>query len=365
LNQFDAQPQIKAYLHYTLGITFSNLSDYPKAEEQLRSALAIARKGGSEDDLLWDETGLATVLTRAGKDWDEAEDLFRDALARVRKQGRSADPQLVHIATGDYAYLLWKKHGHSAQVVSLGTEATDLARASPAIPKTWLVIGDYEQAQYLMEENRDEEAAQRLAEALAIERSFTQPTSSLGPVLSTLGSLRAKHGDYAAAEQFQRQYRDETLRTLGPNHVFSIEALSLWAVTRSQLGHTDEALTETGKAVDTARGIFPPGSLGLWRPLVSRAYVLNIANQAKEAESLARESLECIRNTDPEDFQHADSWAELGIALLQQRKFQEAVSALQTSEQIYLKLPGWGPKHSATTRVRDALAAARAGRVHQ
>ena len=360
LDRLNAQPQIKEYLHYTLGIVFENLSDYGKAEEQLRTALAIGRKSGSDNDLAWAEAGLGGVLIRTGKNWDEAEDILRDAVTRVRKLGRNADPSLLNTVFGQCAYLIWKRHGHTAQGESLGREAVAIARVSPSVPRPWVVMCNYESAQYLMEENRDEEAAKLLEEALSIERSFAHPTSMLGPLLSTFGTLRAKHGDFTGAEAYQRQYRDEMMRTFGPNHAGTVDAMASWAVTWSRLGHTADALTETEKALDIGRKILPAGSLFLWRPWIARAYVLNDAKQAKEAESCARASLECIRSTNPEDPQHANSWAELGIALLGQQRFTEAVAALETSERIYLKLPGFGPAHDSTMRVRRALALASA-----
>ena len=361
LNQLNAQPQVQEYLHYTLGIVFENLSDYGKAEEQLRSALAIGRKSGSDNDLAWAEAGLGGVLIRTGKHWDEAEDILRDAVARVRTMGRKADPSLVNSVFGQCAFLIWKRHGHTAEGEALGKEAVEIARTSPSVPRPWVVMGNYESAQYLMEENRDEEAARLLEEALSIERGFPHPTSMLGPLLSTFGTLRAKHGDFTAAEQYQRQYREETMRTFGPNHAGTLDARATWAVTRSRLGHTAEALAETKNALDIALKTLPPGSLFLWRPWMARAYVLNDAKQPKEAEACARASLECIRSTNADDPQHAASWAELGIALLGEQRMAEAIGALEKSERMYLKLAGFGPRHDSTMRAQRALVLARAG----
>jgi tetratricopeptide (TPR) repeat protein len=363
LDQLDAQPQVKAYLHFTLGITFENLSDYTKAEEQLRGALALARQGQgiSASDFIWAETGVAGVLTRIGKDWEEAEGLYRDAVARTRKLGRSANPQLVHVAVGQYGYLLWKRHGHSRQAEAQMREAVDLARTSPAISRTWVVIGDYEFAQYLIEENRDAEAAKLLTEALSVERGFSRPTSTLGPVLSTLGSLRLKQGDLAGAEEYQRQYRDEMLRQVGPNHAYSVDALANWAVAESRLGHAAEAAEASRSALDTGRRLFPAGGQNLWPPLFARASVLNDEGRFKDAEALARESLQCLPSKNEQDPRLAQSWGEIGIALLGEKRSAEAIPALETSERIFLAIRGWGTGHPNTTRVRQAQSRARAG----
>jgi hypothetical protein len=245
-------------------------------------------------------------------------------------------------------------------VEALAMEAEGLARTSPAIPRAWLVIADTELAQYLMEENRDAEAAKLLAEALARERSFAHPTSALGAVLTTLGSLRAKQGDFAGAERFDRQYRDEMLREYGPNHAASFEALAIWSVAAARLGHASEAERASKEAVDTARRMFPAGGPMLWRALLSRAWVLNGQGRFEEAEALARASLDSWPVTVANDPQRAQSQGEIGVALAGEKRFAEAVPVLESSQRALLTIPGWGPGHPATLRVQKALAAARA-----
>jgi tetratricopeptide (TPR) repeat protein len=273
----------------------------------------------------------------------------------------NADPSLFDTAEGQYAYALWKRHGHSAQVETMARHADDLARTSPAIPRTWLVAADTELAQYLIEENRVAEAGKLLDEALARERSFAHPSGAIGPVLATMGSLRAKQGDFVGAERDDRQYRDEMLRQYGPNHAASIEAVAVWSVAASRLGHLQAADDASRNALETARRLFPADGAILWRPCLSRAWVLNDLKRFREAEVVARESLRSWPATAINDPHAPQSWGEIGVALAGEKRFAEAVPALETSQRELLAIPGWGPSHPVTVRVQRALAIARVG----
>jgi len=125
------------------------------------------------------------------------------------------------------------------------------------------------------------------------------------------------------------------------------------------LGHADEAVVEVGKAVEVARKI--QDNQRLWVVLVSYAYVLNLANQGKEAEASARESLVSVKHVDRKDPRRAESLCETGFPLVLQKRFREAIPLLDESQRIYIDLPGWGPKHRQTLRVQEYLTKARTG----
>ncbi|HEY3743864.1 MAG TPA: serine/threonine-protein kinase [Bryobacteraceae bacterium] len=360
LDVLNPEPEVKAYINYQLGVSFENLSAYDEAEEQFRSALALAPRLSSAE-VAWAETGLADVLEAKGK-MDEAESLRRDASERAQKIGKNKDPRLFNAAAGKYAYLMWQRYGHSPKVEALAMEAANLARTAPQIPRAWLVMSDFEIAQYLMEENRDAEAMKRLDEALAVERGFEHPTMSLGFVYSTIGLVKQKQGDLVEAEQYQRKYREEMLRQVGPDHPSSIDAEAVWAAALARVGRLLDADGASKDALDRARRRYTAGSANLWSALEARAFVLNEEHHSKQAEALARESLSVLVSKNPKDPQRAASWGEIGVALNREKRFAEAIPPLESSERIYIALPGWGPKHPDTVRVERALALARTSR---
>ena len=367
LNELNPEPVVKGYLNNQLGVSFENFAEFEKAEEQFRSALAISRRVGSSDQVAWAETHLANALAETLKNQDEAEALFVDAVARARRQGKDADPQLLYVTVGQYAFFIWQRYGHTARGEALGREANEMARTDASIPRAWLARSDEAAAEYLIEENRQQEAEKLLDEALAIERAFTYPTSNLTNVLSTLGTLRMKQGDYAAAEKYARAARDEANRVYGKASFPGAEESALLAFTLSRLGHAEEALQVSAEALDTARATADHVSARMALPLTARACALNYAPNgeqlAREAERLAREALADLPASHPNDPVQARANAELGVALVSQRRFAEALPVLQASERTFLALPGWGPKDPETVRVHEALATASA-RIH-
>ncbi|HLJ47366.1 MAG TPA: serine/threonine-protein kinase [Bryobacteraceae bacterium] len=354
LSELNTQPMIKAYLHYTLGITYDNLQDFRSAEEQMRSAVDISRRYGSPTELAWAEASLGSILLAAGRYVEEAETLLRDAVSVVRKQGKNADPQLVNVAVGNYFRILWGRHGHSPQVEALGREAIGVP-----MPQTSKVTSNYKFAQYLIEEHRDREAADLLDEGIRIERGLVHPTASLGFVDHVYSALRAGEGDWVGAERYARLSRDEISGQYGPDNPATLSATVVWAAAWSKLGHAVEADHVSENALASLRRVAALHSYDFWPALLARASILNDATRWDEAEEAARESLAAAQSANPDDPRSGQSWAELGIALLGQRRIQEGAIALDNADRIDRKLPGWSADHYATKRIEQALAAAR------
>jgi tetratricopeptide (TPR) repeat protein len=141
--------------------------------------------------------------------------------------------------------------------------------------------------------------------------------------------------------------------------------MAVWSVSRSRLGRLAEAEQASKEALESARRMFPGGGANLWGPLVARAAVLNERKLSKDAEAPARESLALVPWTNDKDPRRAESLGEIGLSLAGQKRFAEAIPALESSLRIFLALPGWGPKHPETVDVQRALDRARAGRTPQ
>jgi tetratricopeptide (TPR) repeat protein len=152
------------------------------------------------------------------------------------------------------------------------------------------------------------------------------------------------------------------LRQVGPNHESTIDALAIWSAALSRLGRSAEAEQASKEALEQAREMFPGGGPNLWVPLVARAAVLNGQKRSKDAEAPARESLALVPSTNAKDPRRAQSSGQIGLALAGQKRFAEAIQALEGSERVFLELPGWGPKHPDTIQVHEALELARARR---
>jgi len=356
--QLDNEPGVQTALHWTIGSVYTSLDSFRSVEQELRHALDMARRYGSEEDVAWVQLALGDLEIRTEKDPRIAETDYRQALRYVRQAGVHADPDLAHNTADSVAGGLWTAHGHSPEVEALLHEAVGIARANPSL-RGFALAGDLSNlAAYLGEEGKNDEAEKLLEEALAIERSMPRPTMVIGTTLEALAQARSRRGDLAGAERYFRACRDEMLKQVGPNHEATIDAVARWGRLWALLGHADEAVVEVGEAVEAARKI--QDNQRLWVVLVSYAYVLNLANQGKEAEAYARESLVSVKHVDRKDPRRAESLCETGVSLVLQKRFREAVPLLDESQRIYIDLPGWGPKHRQTLRVQEYLAKAHA-----
>jgi tetratricopeptide (TPR) repeat protein len=100
------------------------------------------------------------------------------------------------------------------------------------------------------------------------------------------------------------------------------------------------------------RGI-PSPSMNLWHAARNASAVMRVAGQYEEAERYARESLMVAQaaHLAEGDPRPGTSWEALGRALYQEKKYAEAIPALEKAEAVY--------------RHAGAAWAAKAGEIHK
>jgi serine/threonine protein kinase len=359
LDQFDNQPSVQAELHLRLGSAYGNQWAWEKAEAELRKAVESGRRAGDMEKVAVAESELGTVLTLMGKNAAEADTLCADALNRIRPI-RVPDALSVFLVLGNYAIVNWQLHGHSPKVESLAKEAIAAAKKDPSVPSWRAATGEIDLAKYLIQEGRNTEAEALLKDALELESRTRKSGITLGIILSTMGTLRAKAGDYNSAEEYQLKYVDEMVRVLGLENERTGEARVLWAVSLARVGRGSEAVNGCHQALEILRRA--PASPRFADSLSSCAFVLNEAGRSIEAEHEAREAIRLTKLGKVSALAVAQGNTELGIALAEQHRYEEAIPELVKGEQMFSENPGFGPKHFSTIRVHEALAAARAGR---
>jgi tetratricopeptide (TPR) repeat protein len=223
------------------------------------------------------------------------------------------------------------------------------------------VTGETNLALYFIQEGRNAEAEALLKDALDLENRAGRPGLATGVISGHLGTLRTQAGDLEEAEHYQRRYVEEMVRVVGAEHARTGEAGVMWAVSLARLGRNGEAVQECHQALAIARAAEPARSPRLPAELAGCAFVLNEAGQVIEAEQDAREALKLLKGGRTNDPNLAISSTELGVALVRQHRYEEAIPELAKGEQIFLDNPGYGAKHYSTIRANKALAAARAG----
>jgi serine/threonine-protein kinase len=360
LSQLSGQPEVETMLHYTIGAVYAGLGSAAKAEEELKRAGEMAQRFGSGEDEAAVDRVLASVEIGRG-DWAPAEQHLRRALGYIRKAGPRADPELAHDCVDNLRRVLWFRYGHTPEAESLAREALAIARATPQRQGFFLAVDLASLALYIQEENRLDEAERLLNEALEIQRGLPHPTSAMAATLDAFGTIAARRGDLAAAERYYREERDTTLRVYGLENLNSIAIVAQWGRAWAGLGHGDEAAQETAVAVAAGRRLFPSGSPRLSPVYADYAYVLNSVRRSKEAEVYARQALESLPKDVPAtDVRRAAAQLEIGVSLLLQNRFREALPFLEESEHSYTNYPGAGPNARQTLRAREYLEKARA-----
>jgi tetratricopeptide (TPR) repeat protein len=98
--------------------------------------------------------------------------------------------------------------------------------------------------------------------------------------------------------------------------------------------------------------LLQPPSLNLWYAARNASNLMRRVGQYGEAERYARESLAVaqaahLSDTDPRP---ANSWEALGRVLIEEKKYQEGVPALEKAEAIYKGADGGWTKAAAEMR---------------
>lgn len=194
---FAGQPDVKARVLHTIGVTYLRLGKYAEAERLLKASLAAWRQGYGPDDLsLSEPLSSLGVLYHERGEYARAESTYREALALRRRRGAGDDLDTAAILNN----------------LSL----------------------------VLQEEGKFQEAVALSREVLSIERRILGPDhENVAGDLNNLGHLLSKQGRFAESEPLLRQAVDAMRARRSP-----------WLpVAQGNLG---EVLTRTGRSAEAA-----------------------------------------------------------------------------------------------------------------
>ncbi len=234
--------------HPDLATSLNNLAellaeraDYEAAENLHRKALVMRRKllGDEHQDVAESLNNLALLLQRKG-DYDAAEPLYRESLQMHRKL-LGEDHQRVALVLGNLALLLRSKGDYEA--------AEPLAREALALHRKLLgnehpfVATSMNALALLLQGKGDYEAAEPLyREALALRRKlFGGNHPDVGQSLINLANMLRKKGDYEGAEPFFKEVTGTDQKIFDPDHWALAYARSLHAACLTKLGRFEQA----------------------------------------------------------------------------------------------------------------------------
>jgi tetratricopeptide (TPR) repeat protein len=247
---FETQPEVRAVLHDTIGLTYRNIGNLDGAREHLEEALVILE---AEPDA--DQENLASTMNHlAGLYWrldltDEAESLVRRAL---------------EIRMGLHG-------GLDERTLELQNNLSILLR----------IGGKLEEAEAL--------ARSALQAKKEITDDDTDPSVLTG--MNTLASLLDEQGKFGEAEPLYAHVLDSRRKTLGDMHPDTLGSIHNMATFYQSNSRLEEAETHAREALKGYTEIYDRNHPRALRSLDVLVSIMGLEGKLEEAEPLARDLL--------------------------------------------------------------------------
>ncbi len=344
---FAGQPEAEASVRDTLGTTYLDLGDAPRAIGQYERALALRRQALGEDsrETLASVTHLAQAYQDAGR-LAEAVPLFERARKGCREKLGPDDPETLEAMNGLAG--AYRAAGRLAEAVPLYERAWKLrtARLGPDDPSTLVSANDLAAAY------RD---AGRPADALPLfERVLKARRARLGPehpgtLLSqnNLATAYRDAGRMGEALPLQEQALKGLRERLGPDHPLTLYARSNLAEAYRAAGRVAEALPLLEQVLRLQREKLGPDHPNTLQTMNSLALAYRAAGRAADAVPLLQELLRREKARRGADHPEAlFALADLAAAYRDLGQFAAALPLFE--EALKLSREKLGPDHPRT-----------------
>jgi tetratricopeptide (TPR) repeat protein/predicted Ser/Thr protein kinase len=318
-----------------LGAALGGMAERTAAEARLREALRIERAlhAGDDEHLVAALAGVAAVVKDEGTRLDDAEALFREALAMRERLGTN-DGSLAMLSDGLAGTLVWK--GDYAGAEPWLRQSVALVQKQVPVDSAVLAIAVHNLGHNLKQLGKAEEAITMERQALAIGLAFYGPAhpyvtafrNGLGTVLRDQGDLEG------AAEQFRRSLTADSAR-LGPDHDQVATNLGLLGTTLLAQGRLNEAEVALRGALGVRRKALGPDHPYVAISVNELAGLYLARGKLVEAESRYREALALRRRHQPAHPPYiAYSLVGLARTLISARRPGEAIPLLLEADTI-------------------------------
>jgi tetratricopeptide (TPR) repeat protein len=399
------QPAIQATLMDTLGTVYVGLGLYGQARPLLDRAVATRRRLDAESPALSESLAHAADLMTLQADYAAAEKAYREALALQAPKPGSPQNQAALPATLHGLGTLLTLEGRYTESERTLREALARQRQLFAGANADVARTLQDLARALAEEGNLKEAIPMMESAVAMERQLrgAEPHPRLADVITDLGSLRDRNGDYGAAENLFREALAMNRRLLGAKHPDIAVGLNnlagaiadrgdligaestyreALAMQRELLGnvHPEVANTlnniafmlydrgERKGAMATEleslaiyRQLFPAGHPSVASVMNRIGFWLTQAGEYADADRYIREALAMRRRLlgDDSHVDVASSLTNLAVLLVATGKYQEALVSARDATDIYTA--ALSPLHWKTAIAESAEGAALTG----
>jgi serine/threonine protein kinase len=324
---FPDQPLIEARLRLTLGQSFCDLGDAPKAAQQEEAALAVFSRllGPDDPETLTAMNHLATSYGDLGR-YDEALKLRKETLAgRKARLGPNHPDTLISMNNLANSY---RDLGRYVECLALREETLALEKVvfGPDHPNTLRCMGNIALTYRLL--NRRSEAVKLYEETLPLFKS------KLGP--DNPETLMAMHGLAAAYYVLGRhddslKLFEETLALektkLGPDHPTTLRAMNDLANNYAKVGRAGDALKLRETTLELKKSKLGPGHPSTLSSMANLAESYAALGRHAEALKLREEALtRCKAKFGPEDARTLIRMEDLAESLLAVHRGAEAAA---------------------------------------
>jgi len=236
---FAEQPEVEAEMKHNIGVTYLRLGHYEEAEGLLRSSLKMWQDlyGPDHPDLAEPLTSLAVLRHERG-DYEEAELMYRNALAIKRKQYGGDEHEDVMNILNNLALLLQDK-GDLAAAEPIFRKILEIDRKLWGREHLYVAIDLNNLGRFLISKKDYAAGEPLLQEAIEILRKEQHPWLSIG--LSNFGELLTEKGDFQAAEPIFVEALTIGVKQLGDKNQDVAKLRSKYGLCLIKLKHFENA----------------------------------------------------------------------------------------------------------------------------
>jgi serine/threonine-protein kinase len=254
--ELGGQPSVRARLMAVIGDVYTDTGRYPEADSLLQAALALQRSGradASAAERAQTQEALAYSRFRQGK-FEEAERLYRDALATLRRAYGPRDARLASVLNG--LGIVLDERGDPAAAERVLRRAIDLHRAArDSVPAVYY----HNLALALERQNRFDDALGMHQKALAVYRqAYSRPHPLLASAIARMAFTYQRAGHLEKAERLHRQSLAMRREALPPDHPHLASGLVRLGWLLVQKGRPDEAAPLAREGLSILQSILPP-----------------------------------------------------------------------------------------------------------
>jgi len=329
------EPEVQATLLDTLGQVYRNLGLVATAEDLLRSALEIRRRGSGHDpELARTLHNLAvTVGLRSGD--QEALLLFDEALNLRQKHFGEVHPQVAETQRAKASWLALTQRYQEAEALARKAVASYGAHPDQGLE---LAAAREQLSMILQRVGKGEEARRLVEQALAARRRIygnDHPLIAAG--LEILGESMRGEGRLEEAVALQRQSLEMRRRISAPTDTDLLLALHSLALALKDLGRLSEAEGLLREEMEQLEVMFPGADhMGKGAALFNLSRIFAERGEHTEALKLARRDLEMRRRLFGDEHpQTAPSWLNVGSQLRRSGKHTEAEAVLRRALELF------------------------------